>query len=75
MLVAAETTEVRSSKLNKKSRAHVPDSTFDDPFYASVVNKSEIEKEHFTEQNSAIDYDGGDINDVEHEHDISCSHS
>jgi len=48
VLVAAETTEVCSSKLNKKSRAHVPDSTFDNPFYATVVNKSETEKEHFS---------------------------
>ncbi|KAK7357134.1 hypothetical protein VNO80_16417 [Phaseolus coccineus] len=75
VLVAAETAEVRSSKLNKKSRAHVPDSSFENPFYATLVNKSETEKEHFTEQNTAIGYDGGGINDVEHDHDISCSHS
>jgi len=67
VLVATKTAEVRSSKLNKKSRAYVPDSSF--------VNKSETEKEHFTKQNSVIDYDGGGINDVEHEHDFSCSHS
>jgi len=74
VLAAAETAEVPSSKLTKKNKAHVPDSSFENPFYAGVVNKSETGKEHFTEQNTAIEYDGVGINDVEHEHAFSCSH-
>ncbi|BAT94381.1 hypothetical protein VIGAN_08098000 [Vigna angularis var. angularis] len=75
VLAAAETAEIRSTKHTKKIRANVPDSSFENPFCTSVANKSETEKEHFTEQNTAIDHDGGVINDVEHEHAFSCSHS
>ncbi|XP_014512601.1 uncharacterized protein LOC106771190 isoform X1 [Vigna radiata var. radiata] len=75
VLVAAETAEIRSTKHTKKNRAKVPDSSFENPFCTSVANKSETEKEHFTVQNTATDHDGGVINDVEHEHAFSCSHS
>ncbi|RDX90160.1 IST1-like protein, partial [Mucuna pruriens] len=71
----AETAEVRISKLTKKNSVHVPDSSFENPFYAAFTNKSETEREHFTEQNTACDYDGGGISDVELEHAFPCSHS
>ncbi|CAJ1976852.1 unnamed protein product [Sphenostylis stenocarpa] len=74
-LDATETAGVPSSKLTKKNSAHMQDNRFENPFYASVANKSETEKGHFTERNTAIDYDAGSINDVEHEHAFSNSHS
>ncbi|QCE08021.1 DNA mismatch repair protein MSH2 [Vigna unguiculata] len=75
VLAAAETAEIRSTKHTKKNRANVSDSSFENPFCTSVANKSETEKGHFTDQNTAIDHDGDVINDVEHEHAFSCSHS
>ncbi|XP_029129984.1 uncharacterized protein LOC114916733 [Cajanus cajan] len=82
VLVAGQTAEnavaearSEASKLTKKNNAHVPDSSFENPFYASVANKSETEREHFTEQNAADDCDGGAINDVEHESAFAYSHS
>ncbi|KAG4984036.1 hypothetical protein JHK87_028785 [Glycine soja] len=63
------------NKLTKKNGAHVSDSSFENPFFVSVGNKSETEREHFTEQNAANDYDDGGINNVEFEPAFSFSHS
>ncbi|KAK7391175.1 hypothetical protein VNO78_19587 [Psophocarpus tetragonolobus] len=64
-----------SSKLTKKNGAHVPDSSFENPFCAGVANKFETESERFTEQNTADDYYGGGINDTKLQHAFPCSHS
>ncbi|TKY51493.1 IST1-like protein [Spatholobus suberectus] len=72
---ASSLAQVCINKLTKKNSAQVPDSSFENPFYAGVANNSEAEREHFTEQNTADDYDGGGINDVEFEHTFPCFHS
>lgn len=68
---AANLAQVCISKLTKKNSAHVLDSIFENPFYASAANKSETER---TEQNTADDYDGGGKNDEEFEYAFPCSH-
>ncbi|KAL2324696.1 hypothetical protein Fmac_023754 [Flemingia macrophylla] len=73
VVAAAET--VAASKLTKKNIAHVPDSSFENPFYASVANKSETEKEHLTEENTADDSDCGAVHDMELDHAFPCFHS
>ncbi|XP_027364688.1 uncharacterized protein LOC113871781 [Abrus precatorius] len=74
---AASLAEARISKLTKKNN-DVTDSSFENPFYEGVANKSKTERErHFTEQNTKDDSDGGGTNDVKVElhHASPCFHS
>ncbi|CAL5185397.1 unnamed protein product [Lathyrus oleraceus] len=77
---AASLAQLRISELTKmRSNEHTPDNSSENPFYAGGNNESTTERDHFTEQNAAVNPDGNvfkDHDDIHRDHyDSTGSHS